>query len=80
MVRSALSQAAYETAANGKQLNAPAIHPWPAPAKAMKPNNSNALNSEAMTYFMRVYVPGQVRAASVRRRLVIAWDTPSRAL
>jgi hypothetical protein len=46
----------------------------------MKPNNSNALNSEAMTYFMRVYVPGQVRAASVRRRLVIAWDTPSRAL
>jgi hypothetical protein len=46
----------------------------------MKPNNSKALNSEAMTYFMRVYVPGQVRAASVRRRLVIAWDTPSRAL
>src|SRR5262249_30905412 len=54
LVRSALSQAANEIGANGRQLNAPAIHPWPPPAKAMKPNSTKAPNNEAITYFMRV--------------------------
>ncbi|PWE75474.1 hypothetical protein XF30_00640 [Bradyrhizobium sp. SUTN9-2] len=54
LVPSALSQAANVIGANGRQLYAPAVQPWPEPAKAMEPNSSNAPNLEAIMYFLRV--------------------------
>jgi hypothetical protein len=60
--RSVLNQAANEIGANGRQLNAPASQPWPAPARKMKPRSCKAANNEATRYFMSPQGLTQVRA------------------